>query len=94
MNWLYSNSHRVLHVQGRNPQRSVQSPHHGNSEEMIDVIHNFANTKHTTNLVPLYIYGIDGKKLKDGKLCDIAPTILDIMGYVKPKEMTGKALLY
>ena len=67
---------------------------HGNSEEMIDVVHNYANTKHTTNLVPLYIHGIKDKKLKNGKLSDISPTILDIMGYIKPKEMTGKSLLY
>lgn len=84
----------IFKVAQKNNSVLLITADHGNSEEMIDVIHNFANTKHTTNLVPLYIYGIDGKKLKDGKLCDIAPTILDIMGYVKPKEMTGKTLLY
>ena len=66
---------------------------HGNCEEMIDEENHDINTKHTTNLVPLIINGIKAKKLKSGKLCDVAPTILDIMGFVKPKEMTGNSLI-
>ena len=51
------------------------------------------HTYHTTNLVPI-IY-VSGKKrtLNDGKLGDIAPTILDIMGIDLPEEMTGKSLI-
>ena len=66
---------------------------HGNCEEMYDEVHHFINTRHTTNKVPLMIYGTSYKKIKEGKLCDIAPTILEIMGYIKPKEMTGKSLI-
>lgn len=62
---------------------------HGNCEEMIgDTI-----TSHTTNPVPLIV--VHGKKkLKDGGLADVAPTILKMMGIRKPKEMTGKSLVY
>ena len=49
-------------------------------------------TAHTTNLVPFMIVGAD-VKLEPGRLADIAPTILDIMGYDKPEEMTGKSLI-
>ena len=50
------------------------------------------NTQHTTNLVPFII--LDKKiKLKDGKLGDIAATILDIMNIEIPKEMTGNSLV-
>ena len=71
----------------------VVTADHGNCEEMIDDENHDINTKHTTNQVPLIINGIDIKKLKSGKLCDIAPTILDIMDFVKPKEMTGNSLI-
>ena len=50
-------------------------------------------TSHTTNLVPLILVGMDNVKLKSGRLCDLAPTILDIMEEQKPKEMTGESLL-
>ena len=52
-------------------------------------------TAHTTNPVPFVVIGADGvKDLKDGgRLCDIAPTMLDIMGLEQPEEMTGKSLI-
>ena len=49
-------------------------------------------TAHTTNLVPFYIVGAN-VKLRDGKLCDIAPTMLDLMGLKQPAEMTGETLI-
>ena len=49
-------------------------------------------TAHTTNLVPFYIVGAN-VKLRDGKLCDITPTMLDLMGLQKPKDMTGETLI-
>ena len=49
-------------------------------------------TAHTTNLVPFYIVGAD-VKLRDGRLADIAPTMLDLMGLEKPSEMDGKTLI-
>ena len=51
------------------------------------------NWYNTTNLVPLILVNKEGVKLKDGRLCDITPTMLDIMGLDKPAEMTGESLL-
>ena len=66
---------------------------HGNSEQMIDYKTGEPHTAHTTNPVPLAILGIKNKKLKEGRLADLAPTMLDIMGLQKPEEMTGESLL-
>ena len=49
-------------------------------------------TAHTTNLVPFYIVGAS-VRLRDGRLADIAPTMLDLMGLEKPKEMDGETLI-
>ena len=67
---------------------------HGNCEQMIDYDTKKPHTAHTTNLVPLIIYGLPNIKLNEGKLCDIAPTMLDIMNIKIPVEMTGKSLIY
>lgn len=64
---------------------------HGNCEEMLDHEGNKL-TAHTTNLVPFIICD-NSYILKDGKLGDIAPTMLKIMGVEIPKEMTGNVLL-
>lgn len=66
---------------------------HGNAEQMIDYKTGDPYTSHTTNPVPLIIYGMENIKLNDGNLCDLAPTLLDIIGLAKPKEMTGMSLL-
>lgn len=52
-------------------------------------------TAHTTNNVPFILVSNEYKnaKLEDGKLSDIAPTMLDILGLAKPEEMNGKSLL-
>ena len=65
---------------------------HGNSEQMIDYKTGEPHTAHTTNPVPLVLVGKDAK-LKEGRLADLAPTMLDIMGIEKPQEMTGESLL-
>ena len=65
---------------------------HGNAEQMIDYTTKDPHTAHTTNPVPLILVGMDAK-LKSGKLADLAPTMLDIMGLEKPQEMTGESLL-
>ena len=49
-------------------------------------------TAHTTNLVPLIITK-EGIELNDGRLCDLAPTMLDLMNLDKPEEMTGVSLI-
>ena len=53
------------------------------------------HTAHTTNPVPFILYNYDeAYTLKaGGKLCDIAPTLIDVMGMEKPVEMTGESLL-
>ena len=67
---------------------------HGNSEQMIDYKTGEPYTAHTTNPVPLAIVGIpNNKKIKEGRLADLAPTMLDLMGLEKPNEMTGESLI-
>jgi len=66
---------------------------HGNAEMLIDERDNSPVTSHTTNMVPLIAVGVGDVKLKEGILADLAPTILDIMGLEKPKEMTGESLI-
>ena len=66
---------------------------HGNIEQMIDYKTGEPHTAHTTNPVPLILVGKDNVKLKPGKLADLAPTMLDIMGLEKPEEMTGESLI-
>ena len=61
---------------------------HGNSEEMISIY----QKTHSTNPVP-FIICKEGLNLTDGKLADIAPTILKLLNMDIPKEMTGKVLL-
>ena len=66
---------------------------HGNAEQMIDNKTGEPHTAHTTNPVPLILIGMENIELKQGKLADIAPTMLDIMGVEKPKEMTGNSII-
>ena len=66
---------------------------HGNAEQMISSHTNDMHTAHTTNKVPFLITGSKERSLSDGKLSDIAPTILHTMGMAVPKEMTGKILV-
>ena len=65
---------------------------HGNSDIMINK-DGSPNTAHTTNLVPLILIDEEIKKIENGVLGDIAPSILDIMNIKKPKEMTCKSLI-
>lgn len=66
---------------------------HGNSEQMLDYEAGGPFTAHTTNPVPLIGVGLGNAKLKEGRLADLAPTMLDILGLEKPKEMTGESLI-
>ena len=65
---------------------------HGNAEQMYDADGVSPLTAHTTNPVPFYIIGAK-VQLRDGRLADIAPTMLDLMGLEQPEEMTGKTLI-
>jgi len=67
---------------------------HGNVEEMVDCEKSCPMTAHTTSKVPFLLCSRDVKKLKDsGGLCDIAPTILELLHIEKPAEMTGNSLI-
>ena len=68
---------------------------HGNAEQMIDYKTGEPHTAHTTNPVPLILVTANKKlRLKEnGKLADLAPTMLDLMHLEKPEEMTGESLL-
>ena len=67
---------------------------HGNCELMRDPETGGPHTAHTTNPVPLVLFGARNRALvADGRLADIAPTLLELMGLPKPPEMTGSSLL-
>lgn len=66
---------------------------HGNCEMMRDPETGGPHTSHTTNPVPLLLMGRAGVSLNDGRLADIGPTVLALMGLAKPAEMTGASLL-
>lgn len=65
---------------------------HGNIEKMADE-EGHPHTAHTTNLVPFIVVSDEQYKLHSGKLCDIAPTLLQLLNMNKPAEMTGKSLI-
>ncbi|MBR4720942.1 MAG: 2,3-bisphosphoglycerate-independent phosphoglycerate mutase [Clostridia bacterium] len=66
---------------------------HGNADKMFDPETKAVFTAHTTNPVPLIILGAGDLKLKRGKLCDLTPTMLDLMNIEKPSEMTGESVI-
>jgi 2,3-bisphosphoglycerate-independent phosphoglycerate mutase len=65
---------------------------HGNADFMINA-DGTPNTAHTTNPVPCFLLNTDFKAVKNGKLADIAPTVLKIMGVEIPEEMNGDVLV-
>ena len=71
---------------------AIVTADHGNAEQMCCDDGASPNTAHTTNLVPFIISGAD-VTLIPGKLCDIAPTMFELMGISKPSEMTGVSLI-
>ncbi|HHW75110.1 MAG TPA: 2,3-bisphosphoglycerate-independent phosphoglycerate mutase [Firmicutes bacterium] len=73
--------------------RMIICADHGNAEEMIDS-GGGRHTAHTVNPVPCILPGCGPVKLRqDGRLADIAPTILELAGLPQPEEMTGRSLL-
>ncbi|KLT23291.1 phosphoglycerate mutase,2,3-bisphosphoglycerate-independent [Wolbachia endosymbiont of Armadillidium vulgare str. wVulC] len=65
---------------------------HGNVECMFDEENNTLHTAHTLNKVP-FVVSCENLKLRDGRLSDIAPTILQLLGLKKPNEMAGSSLI-
>jgi len=82
---------KALHEKGG---RAIVVADHGNAEVMLDA-NGGPHTAHTTNLVPCILVddNYQGTLRGGGKLGDVAPTILDLMGIPKPAEMTGDSLL-
>lgn len=67
---------------------------HGNCEVMVDPVTGGPHTAHTLNPVPVALVGGPADaRLRDGRLCDLAPTVLQLMGLPQPPEMTGESLL-
>ena len=67
---------------------------HGNAEMMVDPVTGGPHTAHTLNPVPLILVGAGNRiVVKEGRLADIAPTMLELMGLPKPPEMTGSSLM-
>jgi 2,3-bisphosphoglycerate-independent phosphoglycerate mutase len=66
---------------------------HGNCEMMRDPETGGPHTAHTTNPVPLLLIGGGDVSLQEGRLADVAPTLLELMDLPKPQEMTGASLL-
>lgn len=66
---------------------------HGNADQMLDYENGGAFTAHTTNVVPLVLVGKKDVNLKPGRLADLAPTMLELMGLEKPEEMTGTSVI-
>ena len=68
---------------------------HGNCETMVDPETGGPHTSHTLNPVPVILFGgPEGATLRDGgRLADLAPTLLQLMGLDQPEEMTGESLI-
>ena len=83
---------KVVEATARMGGVSLITADHGNAERMLEEDGVTPFTAHTTNLVPFCIVGAD-VKLRPGRLADIAPTMLDLMGLEKPAEMDGSTLI-
>lgn len=66
---------------------------HGNSELMRDPTTGGPHTAHTTNVVPVVLANAGARSIHDGRLADIAPTLLALLGLPQPAEMTGQSLI-
>ncbi|WP_343080575.1 2,3-bisphosphoglycerate-independent phosphoglycerate mutase [Ostreiculturibacter nitratireducens] len=85
---------RVLEALEKAGGAMILTADHGNCETMVDPVTGGPHTAHTTNPVPVaLIGGPKGVSLREGRLSDLAPTVLDLMGLEVPPEMTGKTLI-
>ena len=66
---------------------------HGNADIMFDYEKNEPVTSHTTNDTPFILIGAGDVEVREGALCDLAPTMLELLGEEIPEEMTGKSLI-
>jgi 2,3-bisphosphoglycerate-independent phosphoglycerate mutase len=86
---------RIVEAIGKAGGALLVTADHGNCEMMRDPVTGGPHTAHTTGPVPILVYGVggDAAALRDGRLADIAPTLLALMGLPKPAEMSGGSLL-
>ncbi len=91
----------LLAAVARRGGAAIVTADHGNAEQMVDPATGMPHTAHTNYDVPLSVFGEDvhGHSLRwqplraGGRLADIAPTVLDLMGIPRPGNMTGRSLL-
>ena len=85
---------RVLSAMQKAGGTMIVTADHGNCETMIDPVTGGPHTSHTTNPVPVILVGGPPyAHLRSGRLADLAPTLLHLMGLPKPAEMTGESLI-
>jgi 2,3-bisphosphoglycerate-independent phosphoglycerate mutase len=81
----------ALHARGG---AMIVTADHGNCEVMVDPVSGGPHTAHTVNPVPVILVGgPPGATLRNGRLADLAPTLLQLMGLPQPPEMTGQTLI-
>jgi len=83
---------KVITTALQNDYAVILTADHGNADIAVNP-DGTANTAHSCNPVPCFLFDNDFKTMQNGKLADIAPTILKIMGLPKPEEMTGMVLV-
>ena len=86
---------RIVEAVQRQSGAILITADHGNCEVMRDAVTGEPHTAHTLNLVPAMLVGgpAEVKALGTGRLADVAPTLLALLGVVQPAEMTGRSLL-
>ena len=85
---------RVIRAAEQSGTRVLVTADHGNCEQMVDPLTGGPHTAHTTNPVPFVAVGAGGTTFQSGgALCDVAPTILQLLGIEQPAEMLGRSLM-
>lgn len=87
--------HQVLEVAKKNDWRALIIADHGNAEQLLNYEDGTPHTAHTTYPVPVILFNAEENiSIKHGgALCDVAPTVLELMGLEQPIDMTGQSLL-
>ena len=92
--WAVDNCvHDVIEAAKANDYEAIIIADHGNADNAINP-DGTPNTAHSLNPVPfIYVTNNNSATVKDGRLADVAPTILHIMGLEQPSDMTGECLI-
>jgi 2,3-bisphosphoglycerate-independent phosphoglycerate mutase len=85
---------RIVEAAAQGGARVIFTADHGNADVMVDPLTGAPHTAHTTNPVPLLILDPDGAVplRSGGALCDVGPTVLELLGLAIPPEITGRSL--